>query len=346
VRVGGSQKRGFLDVTELFIVWGARCADEVGDESLLAQVVNSTDADGNSPLHWAARKGHMEVAKSLLEAGANVNVQNLEAATPLHWAARKNHGELLALLLGANADTELQNKWGATPLAQAEGFGQAVAVSLLQAEVQRRRGGGKQPSKASPSKLPPKPKPAWGEGSVGGPRRESLSGGAKPPKLRAQQDERRRQSEKRRQEAVKKRDQLDDQAHVDQELRRRRQKVELTIQELMDRIDGPITLLEASYEGKADRRSVWARRRAASPTKSPPKLTVTRDLAEAIKEAKQLDVAAPVITAAEERLKIGEEQRKAAKKAKAEAAAAAAKDKDPNAEMAKMERKLQKKMGR
>ena len=74
-------------------------------------------------------------------------------------------------------------------------------------------------------------------------------------------------------------------------------------------------------------------------------MTVTRDLAEAIKEAKQLDVAAPVITAAEERLKIGEEQRKAAKKAKA-SAAAAAKDKDPKAEMAKMERKLQKKMGR
>lgn len=52
-----AQKKGHLDAAEMFITSAARCADELGDASLLNQVLDSTDSDGNTALHWVARKG-------------------------------------------------------------------------------------------------------------------------------------------------------------------------------------------------------------------------------------------------------------------------------------------------
>jgi len=50
--------------------------------------VNSTDGDGWSVLHYAARHGHTEVVKTLIQAGANLNVQpKIYGRAPLHFAA-------------------------------------------------------------------------------------------------------------------------------------------------------------------------------------------------------------------------------------------------------------------
>ena len=134
-------KKGFTDVTEALISSGAHCAEELNDDSLLAEIVDAKDNDGNSSLHWAARKGWVEVTMALLEARASVNSRNAEGATPLHWAARKNHSDLLELLLQAGADSKLINKWGATPLDQAFAFSQMVSVEALQ-QAEKRRGEG------------------------------------------------------------------------------------------------------------------------------------------------------------------------------------------------------------
>lgn len=46
-------------------------------------------------MHEACNQGNIEVAKQLLKAGANVNVQGFEDDTPLHDAASNGHAKVL-----------------------------------------------------------------------------------------------------------------------------------------------------------------------------------------------------------------------------------------------------------
>ena len=46
---------------------------------------------GWTPLHEACNHGHLDVARLLLKAGAEVNVQGLEQYTPLHDASVNGH---------------------------------------------------------------------------------------------------------------------------------------------------------------------------------------------------------------------------------------------------------------
>ncbi|KAL4402174.1 palmitoyltransferase Akr1 [Malassezia pachydermatis] len=67
--------------------------------------VNLRDADGVTPLHWAAINAHVACCEWLLERGADVHCQGGQLqATPLHWAARRGHTQVLSLLLAHGAD--------------------------------------------------------------------------------------------------------------------------------------------------------------------------------------------------------------------------------------------------
>ncbi|KAJ8600071.1 hypothetical protein CTAYLR_001876 [Chrysophaeum taylorii] len=61
---------------------------------------------GDTPLHWAASFGQVEVAKALVASGAAVDAVNDDGATPLHEAAKSSNAAVATLLLehGANAD--------------------------------------------------------------------------------------------------------------------------------------------------------------------------------------------------------------------------------------------------
>lgn len=73
------------------------------------------DAAGNTPLYWAARTGHWECAKELLNLHDPViNVQNKMGDTPLHVAASHGHTEMINLLLEHDADVTLKNNDGFT----------------------------------------------------------------------------------------------------------------------------------------------------------------------------------------------------------------------------------------
>lgn len=50
--------------------------------------INHLDADRFSPLHYAARYAHADTVKTLIHAGARVNIRGQEGLTPLHLAAR------------------------------------------------------------------------------------------------------------------------------------------------------------------------------------------------------------------------------------------------------------------
>lgn len=57
-----------------------------------------------TPLMWAARGGHIDTVKALLDLGANVNETKAEGTTPLILAIINNHWELASKLLDWGAD--------------------------------------------------------------------------------------------------------------------------------------------------------------------------------------------------------------------------------------------------
>jgi hypothetical protein len=70
---------------------------------------------GSSPLITAALFGKTEMAKVLLDAGADINFQNNEGSTALHVASFFCRPEIVTLLLSKGADKTIKNKYGSTP---------------------------------------------------------------------------------------------------------------------------------------------------------------------------------------------------------------------------------------
>lgn len=70
----------------------------------------------NTALTYAARDGLTDIARLLLDQGADVNWIDREGVTPLILAAFKNHLELAQLLLNQGADLTVKDQWGRTAL--------------------------------------------------------------------------------------------------------------------------------------------------------------------------------------------------------------------------------------
>ena len=113
------------------------------------------------PLAWAVEYGHLELAKELLDRGADVHVRTPRVGlsfrpheyseypvtrgrnprrqygeTPLHIAARRGHREIAALLIERGADVDVRcrtyrDRWGQTPLGAAAYAGQLGIMKLL-----------------------------------------------------------------------------------------------------------------------------------------------------------------------------------------------------------------------
>lgn len=71
---------------------------------------------GSTPLISAITFDKQEIAKALIEAGADLNLQNNDGSSALHVAAFFCRVESTQLLLDAGANKTLKNKWAATPL--------------------------------------------------------------------------------------------------------------------------------------------------------------------------------------------------------------------------------------
>jgi ankyrin repeat protein len=90
------------------------------------------DAQGITPLHWAAINNHYALCHFLIQSGANVNAKGGDAvATPVLWAAKKCHYYVVNLLLENGADPLLTDDQGFNLLHSAILDGNVFQIALL-----------------------------------------------------------------------------------------------------------------------------------------------------------------------------------------------------------------------
>ncbi|OEH80246.1 acyl-binding domain-containing protein [Cyclospora cayetanensis] len=75
-------------------------------------LVSATGDGGMTALHFAADRGHLDIAKMLLAHGADVNYQDDLGETPLHVAIAAEQMDMVALLRKAGANMALKNSDG------------------------------------------------------------------------------------------------------------------------------------------------------------------------------------------------------------------------------------------
>ncbi|MCE5229417.1 ankyrin repeat domain-containing protein [bacterium] len=75
---------------------------------------------GANLLHLTAMDGQTNIARRLIEAGADVNCANQFGVTPLHLAASNGHNAMIELLAKSGANVNARSSKGVTPLEVAE----------------------------------------------------------------------------------------------------------------------------------------------------------------------------------------------------------------------------------
>ncbi|XP_049935436.1 uncharacterized protein LOC116259780 [Nymphaea colorata] len=73
----------------------------------LRKDVNITNAEKNTPLHWACLNGHSEVVRNLILAGADVAALNSHERTPLDEAVNMGKMDIVDVISSASALAEL-----------------------------------------------------------------------------------------------------------------------------------------------------------------------------------------------------------------------------------------------
>jgi len=115
------------------LVAAVRERDQTKVDTLLrAKVdVNIADADGSTPLAWAAHLGERRMAEVLLKSGADVHLADTYGETPLTLACANGDGALVTALLNAGAKAGAARWNGETALMLAAGAGSLEAVKAL-----------------------------------------------------------------------------------------------------------------------------------------------------------------------------------------------------------------------
>ncbi|VDM93286.1 unnamed protein product, partial [Onchocerca ochengi] len=87
--------------------------------------------DGETALHCAAARGHLECVQSLLDAGASADAIDQIGQTALHLALKRSHIDIALLLITKGCKLDIQDKNGDTALHIASRIGLLSAVQTL-----------------------------------------------------------------------------------------------------------------------------------------------------------------------------------------------------------------------
>jgi len=94
-------------------------------------VNNARDSLGWTPLHQAAKKNNVDLAKRLIENSANVDSASNSGRTALQVAARENSVAVAKVLIENSANVDSANKWGQTALHSAAIYNRVDVAKIL-----------------------------------------------------------------------------------------------------------------------------------------------------------------------------------------------------------------------
>lgn len=123
---------GFASETR--VADAAQQGDKDAVRSLLAKKadVNAAQGDGMTALHWAASHDDLELARLLIQAGANAKAATrLNAVAPLMMASKNGSAAMIETLIKAGAEANAVEEDGTAPLMLAAASGSADAVKAL-----------------------------------------------------------------------------------------------------------------------------------------------------------------------------------------------------------------------
>jgi ankyrin repeat protein len=122
--------------TALHVAAQTACTELAADLLALGVVVDvdARDARAGTPLHFAVVNGALDVARLLVDAGANLNAVDVDGNAPLHDAVVRNREDAVRLLVERGASRALRNNQGQTPADLAESFSMHWLLPLVREE--------------------------------------------------------------------------------------------------------------------------------------------------------------------------------------------------------------------
>ena len=115
-------------------------ASSEGDSEAVLELLNKTAVDidfrnggedEQTPLHAAAKNGHLQIVITLVESGAEIDAEDKFGQTPLYLASRAGHLDVVEYLIGQFADVNVWENYGRSPLWTASFSGHNDVVKLL-----------------------------------------------------------------------------------------------------------------------------------------------------------------------------------------------------------------------
>src|SRR5215813_7183221 len=122
-----------LEAVKLLLAKGANVNAVSKTQDLPRIQTGTVEFGGWTPLLMAVPFGPPEVVKTLMDAGAKVNVQDYRGFTPLMLAIATDHAnpEIVRLLLARNADTKPKTRAGETASDWAAKFGEVAVLNAM-----------------------------------------------------------------------------------------------------------------------------------------------------------------------------------------------------------------------